>query len=152
MQGTSLGTKDFSNFSDGCSSVSKVEAGQERPVNKNIAADQLAEHLQELKWRLSLSLSHQLTASACWSPSWRWPWCRWVSRRYSTWCLALCSPASVLRCGAGSCPSSGLEVDLWWIPVWYDCLLRKNKKTLKKKGEKNLGLNNMQTKVEFQVE
>lgn len=93
-------------------------------------------------------------ASACSSPSWPWRWCRWASRRCSTWCLALCSPASPWRCGARSCRSSGLEVDLWWIPVSYERLLRNNKKKqkkTKKNTNKKTSVNNTHSKVNLKL-
>ena len=80
-----------------------------------------------LVWQMPASLSlSQPMALACWSPLWRWLWWRWASQPCSTWCLARYSPALQWRSGAGSCPSSGLEVDLWWIPVWYEWPLQKN--------------------------
>ena len=96
---------------------------------------------------------------AYWSPLWHWPWWRWASQPCSTWCLALYSPAWRWHSGARSCPSSGLGLDLWWIPVWYECPLRiiplppSKKKTVPQKsptGHRSIYI--MRNEVEIQVE
>ena len=113
--------------------------------------------LTDLPLSLPLLLSQPM-GSACWSPLWRWPWWRWASQPCSTWCLALYSPAWRWRSGARSCPSSGLGVDLWWIPVWYECPLRIIPLSLSKKsvpqksppGHKEIYI--VRNEVEIQVE